>query len=126
MECSTHGFTLHHVPQNSGRTGCGMGVLINDRVKLVTPHIASLWRSIGGSHWRFVRWFSGGPQLATAQGFFKFYEIKDNIINKPQKNYIILKCTINYNYLRHTIYSNMILLFKAFIFLKTQTFMVFK
>ena len=36
MECSTHGFTLHHVPQNSGRTGGGVGVLINDRVKLVT------------------------------------------------------------------------------------------
>ena len=36
MECSTHGFTLHHVPRNSGRTGGGVGVLINDRVKLVT------------------------------------------------------------------------------------------
>ena len=32
MECSTH--TVHHVPQNSGRTGGGMGVLINDIVKL--------------------------------------------------------------------------------------------
>ena len=32
MECSTHGFTLHHVPRNSGRTGGGVGVLINDRV----------------------------------------------------------------------------------------------
>ena len=29
-------FTLHHVPRNSGRTGGGVGVLINDRVKLVT------------------------------------------------------------------------------------------
>ena len=36
MECSTHGYTLHHVPRNSGRTGGGVGVLINDRVKLVT------------------------------------------------------------------------------------------
>ena len=36
MECSTHGFTLHHVPRNSGRTGGGVGVLINNRVKLVT------------------------------------------------------------------------------------------
>ena len=36
MECSTHGFTLHHVPRNSGRTGGGVGVLINDRVKPVT------------------------------------------------------------------------------------------
>ena len=36
MECSTHGFTLHHVPRNSGRTGGGVGVLINDRVNLVT------------------------------------------------------------------------------------------
>ena len=36
MECSTHGYTLHHVPRNSGRTGGGVCVLINDRVKLVT------------------------------------------------------------------------------------------
>ena len=36
MECSTHGFTLHHVPRNSGRTGGGVDVLINDRVKLLT------------------------------------------------------------------------------------------
>ena len=36
MECSTHGFTLHHVPRNSGCTGGGVCVLINDRVKLVT------------------------------------------------------------------------------------------
>ena len=36
MKCSTHGFTLHHVPRNSGRTGGGVGILINDRVKLVT------------------------------------------------------------------------------------------
>ena len=36
MEYSTHGVTLHHVPRNSGRTGGGVGVLINDRVKLVT------------------------------------------------------------------------------------------
>ena len=35
-ECSTHGYTLHHVPRNSGSTGGGVGVLINDRVKLVT------------------------------------------------------------------------------------------
>ena len=59
-----------------------------------------LWQSAGGYR----------PRI------FKFYEIKDNVINKPLKNYIILKCTINYNYLRHTIYSNMILLFKALIF----------
>ena len=52
------------------------------------------------------------PLVATAHGFLNFYEIIDNIISKPQTNYIILKCTINYNYLRHTIYSNMILLFK--------------
>ena len=36
MECLNHGYTLHHVPMNSGITGCGVGVLINDRVKLVT------------------------------------------------------------------------------------------
>ena len=36
MECSTHGYTLHQVPWNSGCTGGGMGILINDRVKLVT------------------------------------------------------------------------------------------
>ena len=36
MKGSTHGVTLHHVPRNSGRTGGGVGVLINDRVKLVT------------------------------------------------------------------------------------------
>ena len=35
-ECSNHGYTLHHVPRNSGSTGGGVGVLINDRVKLVT------------------------------------------------------------------------------------------
>ena len=35
MECSTHGLTLHHLPRNSGRTGGGVGILIND-VKLVT------------------------------------------------------------------------------------------
>ena len=77
------------------------------------PQIASLWRSIGGSH----RWATGD---LSAGGYrpriFNFNEIKDNIINKPLKNYIILKCTINYNYLRHTIYSNMILLFKSLIF----------
>ena len=28
MECSTHGYTLHHVPRHSGRTGGGVGVLI--------------------------------------------------------------------------------------------------
>ena len=27
---------IHHVPRNSGSTGGGVGVLINDRVKLVT------------------------------------------------------------------------------------------
>ena len=63
-----------------------------------------LWRSAGGYR----------------PGIFLFYEIIDNIINKPLKNYIILKCTINYNYLRHTIYSNMILLFKALIFKKHE------
>ena len=36
MECSTHGYMLHHVPRKSGRTGGGVGVLINDRVKLIT------------------------------------------------------------------------------------------
>ena len=35
-ECSNQGYTLHHVPRNSGSTGGGVGVLINDRVKLVT------------------------------------------------------------------------------------------
>ena len=35
-ECSNHGYTLHHVPRNSGSTGGGVGVLINDRLKLVT------------------------------------------------------------------------------------------
>ena len=36
-ECSNHGYTLHHVPRTSGSTGGGgVGVLINDRVKLVT------------------------------------------------------------------------------------------
>ena len=30
MECLTHGFTLHHVPQNTSRTGGGVGVLINE------------------------------------------------------------------------------------------------
>ena len=30
MECSTHGYTVHHVPRNSGCTGGGVGVLIND------------------------------------------------------------------------------------------------
>ena len=36
MECSNHGYTLHHVPMNYGSTGGGVGVLINDIVKLVT------------------------------------------------------------------------------------------
>ena len=36
LECSTHGFTLDHVPRNSGRTGGGVGVLINATVNLVT------------------------------------------------------------------------------------------
>ena len=36
MECSTHAYTLHHVPRNSGRTGGGVYVLIHDRVNLVT------------------------------------------------------------------------------------------
>ena len=35
MECSNHGYMLHHVPRNSGSTGSGVGVLINDRVKFV-------------------------------------------------------------------------------------------
>ena len=26
-------------------------------------------------HWRFVRWFSGGPLVATAQGFFNFMKL---------------------------------------------------
>ena len=51
--------------------------------------------------------------MATSKDFLLIYEIKDNIINKPLKNYIVLKWTINYNYLRHTIYSNMHVLFKA-------------
>ena len=29
-ECSNHGYTLHHVPMNSGSTGGGVGVLINE------------------------------------------------------------------------------------------------
>ena len=29
-ECLNHGYTLHHVPSNSGSTGGGVGVLIND------------------------------------------------------------------------------------------------
>ena len=29
-ECSNHGYTLHHVPRNSGSTGGDVGVLIND------------------------------------------------------------------------------------------------
>ena len=48
-------------------------------------------------HRRFVRWFSVRTPVAAARGFFR--EIKDNIVNKPLKNYIILKLTINYNYL---------------------------
>ena len=36
MECLNHGYTLHRVPTNSGSTGGGVGVLINDRVNLVT------------------------------------------------------------------------------------------
>ena len=36
IECSNHCYTLYHVPRNSGSTGCGVGILINDRVKLVT------------------------------------------------------------------------------------------
>ena len=36
MECLTHGYTLHHVLQNSGRTGVGVGILINDRENPVT------------------------------------------------------------------------------------------
>ena len=35
MEWSTHGYTLHHGPRNSGCTGGGVGE-IKDRVKLVT------------------------------------------------------------------------------------------
>ena len=34
--CSNHGYTVHHVPMNSGSNGGGVGVLIDDRVKLVT------------------------------------------------------------------------------------------
>ena len=37
MECWTHGFTLYHVPRNSGRIGGGVGVLINDIVKRLEP-----------------------------------------------------------------------------------------
>ena len=36
MECSTHGYTLHHVSRNSGHTGGGVGVIIKDRVIRVT------------------------------------------------------------------------------------------
>ena len=36
MECSTHGYTLHLVSRNSGHTGGGVGVIIKDRVILVT------------------------------------------------------------------------------------------
>ena len=54
--------------------------------------------------------------------FFKFYEIKDNIINKPLTNYIIFIFIINCNYLRQTIYSNMIVLFKALILKNTKMY----
>ena len=36
MECLNHGYTLHHVSMNSGSTGGGVDILINDRVKFVT------------------------------------------------------------------------------------------
>ena len=36
MACSDHGYTLHHVPRSCGRTGGGVGVLINNRVKMST------------------------------------------------------------------------------------------
>ena len=35
-ECSNHGYTVRHVPGNSGSTGGGVGVLINYIVKFVT------------------------------------------------------------------------------------------
>ena len=36
MECLNHGYTRHHVTRNSGSTGGGVSVLINNKVKLVT------------------------------------------------------------------------------------------
>ena len=64
-------------------------------------------------------------RLLIFQFDLEFCEIKDNIINQPLNNNIMLKLTMNYNYLRYTIYSNMIVLFEAFI-IKIRKCMVFK
>ena len=64
--------------------------------------------------------------MATAEEFFNFVKLKiHNIVNKPLNNNIILKLTINYNYLRYNMYSNVIVLSKASI-IKIQKFMELK
>ncbi len=38
MNCAEYGYTLHHIPRSSGRRGGGVGVLINNSIKL-TSHL---------------------------------------------------------------------------------------
>ena len=35
-QCEAKGYILHHVPRSSGRKGGGVGILLNNRIKLVT------------------------------------------------------------------------------------------
>ena len=38
-QCCANGYTLHHRPQNSGRKGGGVGVLIESSIKLCTRQV---------------------------------------------------------------------------------------
>ena len=46
-QCVTHGYTLHHSPRTSGRRGGGLGILVNNVIKVtfrwihVSPQITS-------------------------------------------------------------------------------------
>ena len=46
-QCVAHGYTLHHSPRTSGRRGGGVGILVNNAIKVtfrrihVSPQITS-------------------------------------------------------------------------------------
>ena len=46
-QCVSHGYTLHHLPRTSGRRGGGVGILVNNAIKVtfrrihVNPQITS-------------------------------------------------------------------------------------
>ena len=38
-QCVSHGYTLHHLPRTSGRRGCGVGILVNNAIKVTFRRI---------------------------------------------------------------------------------------